>query len=61
MGRKVKLLLVGNSFAALGAEPRSALGRMGAGRKPRSGRRCGCKRVGFVVTRGVRVDMNFGK
>lgn len=40
--------------------PGSALGSMSAGKNPRSGRRCGWNRVGFVVASGVRVEMNLG-
>lgn len=61
LGGKVKLPLVGKGFATVGVGPGSALGSMSAGRKPRRGRRWGWKRVGLVVARGVRVDINRGK
>jgi hypothetical protein len=52
---------VGNSFTIVGIRPGSALEKMRAGRKLRSGRRCNWTRVRFVVVRGVRVDINFRK
>jgi len=61
VGEKVKLPLGRNGFATVGVEPGSALGRIRAGRKPRSGRRCCWTRVGFAVASGVRVDINFGR
>jgi hypothetical protein len=59
VGGKVKLLLVRNCFATVGVGPGSVLGGMRDGRKPRSERRCGWKRVEFVVASGVRVDIEF--
>jgi hypothetical protein len=57
VGGEVKLLMVGNGFATVGVRPGSAL-CMRAGRKPR---RCGWKRVGIIIARGVRVDINLEK
>jgi hypothetical protein len=49
-------LLPGNGLPTVGVGPQSTGGSISAGRKVKSAGRCGAKRVGWVVHRGVRAE-----
>ena len=58
---KERLGGLGNGLATVGVGPQSAAGRISPGRNARRAFKCGAKRVGAEVQRGVREERNLAR